>query len=90
MGYEVDFGQSLISYVVHILSVLVIKKGCTREYLYYRTPSPWLQIKLLKFLQLYSGALFDKEGGAKPDKGKESAVNQLYQVVSKILTETDS
>lgn len=81
--------ESLISYVVHILSVLVIKKGCLREYLYYRTPSPWLQIKLLKFLQLYPGVLMDKEGVVKPDKGKESAVNQLYQVVSKILTETD-
>jgi len=44
---------------------------------------------LLKFLQLYLRALFDKEGGAKPDKGKESAVDQLYQVVSNILTETD-
>ena len=43
--------ESLIPNVVHIMSLLVMKKQCEREYLYYRTPSPWLQIKLLKFLQ---------------------------------------
>ena len=49
--------ESLIPYAVHIMGMLVLKKACAREYLYYRTPSPWLQIKLLKFLQLYPHAL---------------------------------
>ena len=31
----------------------------------------------------------DKKRVVKPDKGKELTVNQLYQGVSKILTETD-
>jgi AP-2 complex subunit alpha len=62
-----------------------MKKQCAREYLYYRTPSPWLQIKLLKFLQLYPNAV---EGH---DIGMEASgyVGQLINVVSKILMETD-
>ena len=77
--------ESLIPYVVHILGMLVLKKACAREYLYYRTPSPWLQIKLLKFLQLYPQSIV--QGG---DNGGDSAhISQLQSVVSKILTETD-
>ncbi|KAL3919034.1 MAG: hypothetical protein SGILL_003958 [Bacillariaceae sp.] len=76
--------QSLIPYAVHILGMLVLKKACAREYLYYRTPSPWLQIKLLKFLQLYPQALSGQENG-----GQEQATAQLVSVVSKILSETD-
>ncbi|KAL7545333.1 hypothetical protein ACHAWF_008686 [Thalassiosira exigua] len=77
--------ESLIPHVVHILSVLVMKKQCAREYLYYRTPTPWLQIKLLKFLQFYPNAV---EGH---DIGMEASgyVSQLINVVSKILMETD-
>jgi len=77
--------ESLIPYVVHILGMLVLKKACAREYLYYRTPSPWLQIKLFKFLQLYPQAL--SETNANPSS--QTFITQLTQVVSKILTETD-
>jgi AP-2 complex subunit alpha len=76
--------ESLIPYAIHILGMLVLKKACSREYLYYRTPSPWLQIKLLKFLQLYPHAL-----GQGNENGKEEHIAQLTSVVSKILTETD-
>ncbi len=76
--------QSLIPYAVHILGMLVLKKSCARDYLYYRTPSPWLQIKLLKFLQLYPQALAGQENGS-----QEPHISQLISVVSKILTETD-
>mmetsp|Transcript_38800 Transcript_38800/g.71151 ORF Transcript_38800/g.71151 Transcript_38800/m.71151 type:complete len:1041 (+) Transcript_38800:235-3357(+) len=77
--------ESLIPHVVHILSLLVMKKQCAREYLYYKTPSPWLQIKLLKFLQQYPNAV---EGH---DIGMDASgyVSQLINVVSKILMETD-
>jgi len=77
--------ESVVPYVVHVLGMLVLKRACAREYLYYRTPSPWLQIKLLKFLQLYPNAMME-------DNQKEetkSAVVQLQSIVSKILTETD-
>eukprot|EP00934_Nitzschia_sp_Nitz4_P008342 Nitzschia sp. Nitz4//scaffold55_size114948//11408//14736//NITZ4_003882-RA/size114948-snap-gene-0.166-mRNA-1//1//CDS//3329554473//8332//frame0 len=77
--------EMLIPYAVHILGMLVLKGACAREYLYYRTPSPWLQIKLLKFLQLYPQAL-----NLGQDSGKEAEhISQLSSVVSKILTETD-
>merc|ERR1712238_211910 len=58
---------------------------------YYRTPSPWLQIKLLKFLQMYPNAMFEGNG-AKVDgttSTNRATISQLTQVVSKILTETD-
>lgn len=77
--------QSLIPYAVHILGMLVLKKACAREYLYYRTPSPWLQIKLLKFLQLYPQALSSDQSNGSQDQH----IQQLVSVVSKILTETD-
>lgn len=77
--------ESLIPYVVHILGMLVLKKACSREYLYYRTPSPWLQIKLLKFLQLYPHALAESDNSP----SSKATATQLVQVVSKILNETD-
>lgn len=76
--------ESLIPYAIHILGMLVLKKACAREYLYYRTPSPWLQIKLLKFLQLYPQAL-----GQGNENGGGEHISQLVSVVSKVLTETD-
>jgi len=77
--------KSLIPYAVHILGMLVLKKACAREYLYYRTPSPWLQIKLLKFLQLFPQAISSGQSNGQQDQH----IQQLISVVSKILTETD-
>lgn len=65
--------ESLIPQIIHILGMLVQKRACAREYLYYRTPSPWLQIKLLKFLQFYPA--------------HQEA--QIITIVQKILTDTD-
>lgn len=83
--------ESLIPYVVHILGMLVLKKACAKEYLYYRTPSPWLQIKLLKFLQLYPQAISppSENGPSSSAAANKAYVSQLTSVVSKILTETD-
>jgi AP-2 complex subunit alpha len=86
--------ETLIPYAVHILGMLVLKKACAREYLYYRTPSPWLQIKLLKFLQLYPHALAQPaENGHGPETspapGNNAHISQLTSIISKILTETD-
>ncbi len=78
--------QSLIPYVVHTLGLLVLKKNsCAKEYLYYRTPSPWLQIKLLKFLQLYPNAMSDAES----DLSSKKFIEQLTVIVAKVLNDTD-
>eukprot|EP00957_Ditylum_brightwellii_P010140 766166-Ditylum_brightwellii.AAC.1 len=67
--------ESLIQYVVCILGMLVLKKACAREYLYYQILSPWLQIKLLKVLI---------------NRMVRHPMSQLTSIVSKILTETDA
>ena len=51
--------ESLFPFVIHVFGILVLKRSCAREYLYYRMPSPWLQIKLLKFLQLYPNVMME-------------------------------
>lgn len=88
-----DEYESLIPYAVHILGMLVLKKACAREYLYYRTPSPWLQIKLLKFLQLYPHALSKAGSNGETQETSPSNggahISQLTSIISKILTETD-
>jgi len=46
--------DALVPYVIHNLHHLVVnRQACRQDYQYYNTPSPWLQVKLLKFLQLY-------------------------------------
>lgn len=45
--------EGLVPYVILLLTRLVIHKACMSQYLYYDTPNPWLQVKLLQFLQLY-------------------------------------
>ena len=57
-------GFGIISRVPYI----VLKKSCAREYLYYRTSSPWLQNKLLTFLQLYPLLLVVEKENQKADK----------------------
>ena len=45
--------EPLVPYVISILNRLVISRSCSADYLYYRTPSPWLQVKCLRLLQYY-------------------------------------
>ena len=39
-----------------LLNQIVVEKGCTSDYYYYKVPCPWLQIKLLRLLQYYPPA----------------------------------
>ena len=71
--------STLIPYAIHILVSLVVQKNCSPDYLYYRTPSPWLQVKLLRFLQYYPNLM----------QANQPFVQQLRSVLQKILTETD-
>lgn len=45
--------EELVPYVISILTRLVVNRTCSADYLYYFTPSPWLQVKCLRFLQYY-------------------------------------
>jgi len=63
--------------LIRILYKLVINKDCSSDYLYYHTPNPWLQVKILKALQLFPP----------PTESKElSAVNEI---LTKIMTKTE-
>ena len=53
--------EPLVPYVVSILTRLVVERQCSADYFYYRTASPWLQCKCLRFLQYYKA----------PDKGTQ-------------------
>lgn len=45
--------EPLVPYVISILTRLVTNRTCPPDYLYYKTPCPWLQVKCLRFLQYY-------------------------------------
>lgn len=55
----------------------VLHKACASEYLYYGTPTPWLHVKLLKFLQLY------------PLPADESQREKLDEALERIITKTE-
>eukprot|EP01015_Nassula_variabilis_P030490 TRINITY_DN6709_c0_g1_i3.p2 TRINITY_DN6709_c0_g1~~TRINITY_DN6709_c0_g1_i3.p2 ORF type:complete len:180 (-),score=60.58 TRINITY_DN6709_c0_g1_i3:11-550(-) len=46
LGGSVGF-EDLVPKMIKILERLVLQNDCPQEYLYYRTPNPWLQICLL-------------------------------------------
>lgn len=71
--------EGLVPYVIQNLSRLVTNRSqCRTDYLYYNTPSPWLQVKLLKFLQYY------------PAPTDQTQVTRLNEVLNKIITKTDA
>jgi len=71
----------LVPYVVSILTRLVVDKSCPVDYLYYKIPSPWLQVKCLRFLQLFPVPESNSSGGRQDEL--------LYEVLTKIFSHTD-
>ena len=83
--------EGLVHVVIHNLhSLVVASRGSgangtgnvttmrySQDYLYYGTPSPWLQVKLLKFLQYFD---------APTEDGQKASLNA---VLSKIISRTD-
>lgn len=67
--------------VVEKLKRYVLLRECSKEYLYYRTPCPWLQVKLIRFLQYYPP--ISKKGGGREVKA------DLLEVLEKILNKTE-
>ncbi|CBJ29344.1 Coatomer protein complex, alpha sub-unit [Ectocarpus siliculosus] len=69
--------EGLVPHVIHLLTRLVIHKACASEYLYYGTPSPWMHVKLLKFLQMF------------PPPADGSQREKLDEALEKIITKTE-
>lgn len=72
--------ERLVPYAVSILSRLVLNRGsfpCPPDYLYYRTPSPWLQVKIIRYFQLFG----------MPDI-KHEYCRLLCEVLTEVLTKT--
>ena len=67
--------EPLVPYVISILLNMVINRMCPQEYLYYRIPCPWLQVKCLRFLQYYK----EPEGMLQ---------EQLLEILLKLLSTT--
>lgn len=66
-----------VPYVIALLSRLVLTpRAVMDDYLYYNTPSPWLQVKFLKYLQLY------------PPPEDSVQAERLTDSLRKILTHT--
>jgi AP-2 complex subunit alpha len=83
--------RSLIDVCIARLTQLVVLKACPRDYMYYNTPAPWLQVKLLKLLQqfgpLEDAALQEKLNDtlrrvlSRPVPGKGAKYNAAYAVL---------
>lgn len=83
--------RTLIDVVITRLGSLVVHKACPRDYMYYNTPCPWLQVKLLRLLQQYGPledpALREKLDDtlrrvlARPTPGKGAKNNAAYAVL---------
>ncbi|TMW61221.1 hypothetical protein Poli38472_013684 [Pythium oligandrum] len=83
--------RSLIDVCITRLAQLVVHKACPRDYMYYNTPAPWLQVKLLRLLQQF-GTIEDQTLSEKlndvlrrvlsrPTPGKGAKYNAAYAVL---------
>lgn len=70
--------EGLVPYVISILTRLVVNRTCSPDYLYYFTPSPWLQVKCLRFLQYYRVP------------ADHHQLEMLSEVLGKILVKTEA
>jgi len=75
--YDPDPYRSGCGKVISLLRQFVIDRECTKEYLYYRTPCPWLLVKLLRFLQHY------------PPVESSSQRDTLRDILDTILSKTE-
>jgi AP-2 complex subunit alpha len=46
--------EPLVPYVISLLTRLIVNRNVQPDYTYFGIPCPWIQVKCLKFLQLYS------------------------------------
>jgi len=75
--YDTASYAAITNVSVRLLHQFVINRECSKEYIYYRTPCPWLQVKLLRILQYYP-----------PPKDK-NLLNKLHDILDRIVTKTE-
>ena len=75
--YDTASYSAITPVAVRLLHQFVINRECSKEYIYYRTPCPWLQVKLLRILQYYP-----------PPKDK-NLLNKLHDILDRIVTKTE-
>lgn len=63
--------------LIAILQKLVLQKDCSSDYLYYKTPNPWVIVKLLKTVQLF------------PPPENNNSLSVISDVLLKIVTKTE-
>lgn len=71
-----DF-EVLVPIVIATMDRLVVQKNVHADYTYYKTPSPWLQVRCIQFLRNYRAPF-------ETDKK-----NMLWEVLKKILIKSD-
>jgi len=75
--YDNESYAGIVAVAIRLLHQFVINRECSKEYIYYRTPCPWLQVKLLRILQYYE-----------PPKDK-NLLNKLHDILDRIVTKTE-
>jgi AP-2 complex subunit alpha len=63
--------------LIKILYKIVINKDCSSDYLYYHTANPWLQVKVLKTLQLF------------PPPQDSQLISAISDVLNKVISKTE-
>lgn len=80
MGMAIESPEmvaALIPYVISILQRMNVSRSCPPDYMYYRTPSPWIQVKCLRFLQFYEV----------PDRQQKEL---LFDALTQIMSTTEA
>eukprot|EP00485_Elphidium_margaritaceum_P005923 CAMPEP_0202695802 /NCGR_PEP_ID=MMETSP1385-20130828/9289_1 /ASSEMBLY_ACC=CAM_ASM_000861 /TAXON_ID=933848 /ORGANISM="Elphidium margaritaceum" /LENGTH=955 /DNA_ID=CAMNT_0049351879 /DNA_START=71 /DNA_END=2938 /DNA_ORIENTATION=- len=75
--YDSESYGDIVPVAIRLLHQFVINRECSKEYIYYRTPCPWLQVKLLRILQYYP-----------PPKDK-NMLNKLHDILDRVVTKTE-
>jgi len=75
--YDPDSYKKGVPRVISLLKQFVMDRECNKDYIYYRTCCPWLQVKLLRFLQYF------------PPVESNSQKERLKDVLEYILTKTE-
>jgi AP-2 complex subunit alpha len=79
--------EPLVPHVILMLQFLVIQRQAEPGYLYYKIPSPWLQVKCLRFLQLYKLP----EGNANGTEYESTdSLGVLYTCLQRIFSATEN